>query len=116
VPIIDRVSVPRIRLTVAVLDVLDVLMNASADDAAWGLRICEQTGLGTGTVYPVLDRLMKAGWITDRWETPAPLDRPRRRFYEMTPAGRAGYGAALEARAARRMTWAGPALCTGGVS
>jgi DNA-binding PadR family transcriptional regulator len=103
------VAAPRIRLTAAVMDVLDVLMNASPDDPSWGLRLCELTGLGSGTVYPVLDRLMKAGWIADSWEDPSPPDRPRRRFYELTSTGREQYTAAIRARDERRAAWAHPA-------
>ena len=49
---------------------------------AWGVSICEETGLGTGVVYPVLDKLMAAGVITDRWEDTVPEDRPQRRYYD----------------------------------
>jgi len=88
-----------------VMDVLDVIMNAPTEDPAWGLRICDATGHGSGTVYPALDRLLKAGWIGDRWEEPPPPDRPARRFYSITSAGRAGYQEALTARAGRRRAW-----------
>jgi PadR family transcriptional regulator PadR len=102
------VTTPRIRLTAAVMDVLDVLMNASQEDPPWGLRICELTEMGSGTVYPVLDRLMKAGWITDSWEDPPPPDRPRRRFYELTSTGREQYTAAARSRDERRAGWTRP--------
>jgi PadR family transcriptional regulator, regulatory protein PadR len=98
----------RIRLTAVIMDVLDVLTNAPLDDPAWGLRLCEQTGYGTGTVYPALDRLMKAGWINDHWEDPPPADRPRRRFYKITSTGREQYEAALRARGDRRARWLHP--------
>jgi PadR family transcriptional regulator, regulatory protein PadR len=88
-----------------VADVLDVIANASADAPVWGLRICEQTGLGSGTVHPALSRLVNAGWIAGNWESPAPADRPRRRFYAMTPTGREEYAAALASRAHRRTSW-----------
>jgi PadR family transcriptional regulator, regulatory protein PadR len=106
----------RIRVTLVVMDVLDVVMSAPQDDPAWGLRICDATGHGPGTVYPALDRLMKAGWIEDRWEDPVPTDRPRRRFYTITSVGRAGYTNALEQRASRRVAWAMPGAPAGGVS
>jgi hypothetical protein len=61
---------------------MTVILETSPDDPAWGLVICQRTGYETGSVYPALDRLMKAGWITDRWEDPAPAGRPKRRFYE----------------------------------
>jgi DNA-binding PadR family transcriptional regulator len=89
-----------IRVSLVVLDILDELDNAAPGNPAWGLRICEQTGHGTGTVYPALDKLLKAGWITDRWEKPQPADRPRRRYYDLTDDGRAAYGKVLAARAA----------------
>jgi DNA-binding transcriptional regulator PaaX len=98
-------SSPRFRVTLVILDVLDVIMGASPDDPTWGLRICETTGHGSGTVYPALDRLMKAGWIEDHWEDQAPADRPRRRFYKITAAGRAGYAAEQDRRASRGLAW-----------
>ena len=97
-----------------ILDILDVLANAQPDYPVWGLRLCEQTGYGTGTVYPALDRLLKAGWIADKWEDPPPPDRPRRRFYEITTTGRERRAAALRAREERRAKWFHPAPQTGG--
>jgi PadR family transcriptional regulator PadR len=99
-------GVPRIRMTMVIMDILDVLTSSPPDDPAWGLRLCDQTGHGSGTIYPALDRLMKAGWIEDHWEDPPPADRPRRRFYTMTSDGRAAYAAALKGRASRRLGWA----------
>ncbi len=105
---------PNVRITQVILDILDVLANAQPDDPTWGLRICEQTGYGTGTVYPALDRLLKAGWIADKWEDPPPPDRPRRRFYEIATTGRERHAAALRAREERRAKWLHPAPHTGG--
>jgi DNA-binding MarR family transcriptional regulator len=109
-------SAPRIRVTLVIMDILDAIMSAPSDDPAWGLRICEATGHGAGTTYPALDRLMKAGWIEDRWEDPAPADRPRRRFYTITSVGRAGYASAEQDRARRRLAWAKPGITAGGVA
>lgn len=97
------------RLTQVVLDVLDVLANSPPDNPAWGLRLCQATGHGTGTIYPALDRLLAAGWISDHWEDPPPADRPRRRFYQITSAGREHYTAAQQARHQRRAAWLTPA-------
>jgi len=94
-----------VRMTMVVMDILDIVMSAPIDDPAWGLRICEATGYGSGTVYPALDRLLKAGWIEDRWEEPPPEDRPRRRFYMITAAGREQYATGLRARHERRTAW-----------
>jgi PadR family transcriptional regulator PadR len=98
-------SSPGIRLTAVVWDILDVLANAPSDDPAWGLRICEQTGHGTGTIYPALDRLMKAGMIAAHWEDPPPADRPKRRYYEITSTGREWFAAAVRAHDDRRARW-----------
>jgi DNA-binding PadR family transcriptional regulator len=54
-------STVRVRLTTVIMDVLDVITSSPSDNPAWGLRLCEVTGYGTGTIYPALDRLMKAG-------------------------------------------------------
>jgi PadR family transcriptional regulator, regulatory protein PadR len=88
-----------------IMDLLDVLMNTPPDDPTWGLKLCDQTGHGTGTIYPALDRLLRARWIEDHWEEPPPEDRPRRRYYTITDAGRAAYQEAVTARAARRTAW-----------
>ncbi|MFF5808235.1 PadR family transcriptional regulator [Streptomyces sp. NPDC012746] len=92
------------RLTKPTLAVLDVLLNASSDDRPWGFRICADADLGSGTVYPILDRLSELGWITSATEeTPHP-GRPPRRFYELTATGRALAQAAIDARQARRQS------------
>ncbi len=95
------------RMTVVILDILDAVIGAPPDDPAWGLKLCEETGYVTSTVYPALDRLLKAGWISDRREEPQPADRPRRRYYEITEDGRAAYEQATARRAARQSAWRG---------
>jgi DNA-binding PadR family transcriptional regulator len=109
-------TTPKVRLTAVVWDILDLLTNTSADDPAWGLRICEQTGHGTGTIYPALDRLMQAGMIADHWEDPAPADRPKRRYYEITSAGREWFAEAARVRDERRARWLPRAPRPGAVS
>ena len=109
-------SVPKVRLTAVIMDLLDVLASSPLGEPAWGLRLCEQTGYGTGTVYPALDRLLRIGWIEDRWEDPLPADRPPRRYYFITSAGRAVYQEAVAAHAARRAAWASRTLPAGGAA
>lgn len=55
----------------------------------YGLEIAERTSLMPGTTYPILVRLLAAGWITDRWENLDPHEeqRPRRRYYKLTDEG-----------------------------
>jgi hypothetical protein len=69
------------KMTDAMRAVLAAVVDAPETEPAWGLSICESTGLGPAAVYPALDRLMQAGLIRDEWEAPAPEGRPRRRFY-----------------------------------
>ncbi len=106
----------KIRLTAVIMDVLDVLAASPPDNPAWGLQLCELTGYGTGTTYPALNRLLKAGWIEDHWEDPPPEDRPKRRFYVITTTGRQMYADALREREQRRATWLRPAPQTGSAS
>ena len=75
-------------MTAPVRLILDTLAHARADELMWGYRLCEQTGLGSGTVYPILERLEAAGHLSASWEAPRPADRPPRRFYELTGTGR----------------------------
>jgi PadR family transcriptional regulator PadR len=92
---------PRVRLTTTTVTVLDMLLAADPDHPPWGYRICEETGLGSGTVYPILERLEKVGWIAGRWETDQPDDRPSRRFYSVTETGSREYAAAIAVRRRR---------------
>jgi PadR family transcriptional regulator, regulatory protein PadR len=95
----------RLRLTQATLAVVGVLMAAGPDDQVWGLRLCEEANLGSGTVYPLLERLERAGIVTSFWEDPQPANRPRRRFYELTSSGRQEIAAAVVARSTARGRW-----------
>ena len=65
-----------IRVSMVVLDIIERIDMAPPDDPAWGLRLCEETGYGTGTVYPALNKLLRAGWIIDRWKNRSPPTVP----------------------------------------
>ncbi len=77
------------RITQPTLDVLEVLVRAFEEEArVHGWAIMKVTGRAGPTVYKVLDRLEKAGWITGEWEQLAPTQAgPRRRFYRLTGEG-----------------------------
>jgi len=53
------------------------------------LELCKRAGLKPGTIYPILDRLLKAEWLERRWEDidPTVEGRPRRRLYRLTGLG-----------------------------
>jgi DNA-binding PadR family transcriptional regulator len=87
-------------MTTQALAVLSTIL--SDPDADWyGLELSKRSGLKPGTIYPILDRLLKAGWLERRWEDvdPAVEGRPRRRLYRLTrvgaPAGRQALDAHL---------------------
>jgi DNA-binding PadR family transcriptional regulator len=58
--------------------------------ARYGLDIVARTGLASGTVYPTLARLKRAGLLRSRWEDQAVAERegrPRRRYHELSAEG-----------------------------
>jgi len=77
-----------LRLTVPTLTVMRFIGKQDRDP--YGLAICEGTGLASGTVYPILKRLSKAGWLGSRGEGIDPHDegRPVRTYYWLTSEGR----------------------------
>lgn len=87
------------RLTKPLVTVLELLLDAD-DDGCYGFEIIEQGKLGAGTVYPMLTRLEDSGWIESRWEEidAAAAGRPARRYYKLTPTGRAEALTRLAAR------------------
>jgi DNA-binding PadR family transcriptional regulator len=56
----------------------------------YGLWLCAETGLQPGTIYPIVARLERLGWVVSRWEDPdahVEAGRPRRRYYRLTSDG-----------------------------
>jgi PadR family transcriptional regulator PadR len=85
---------------------LAVLAELCATPSVWrhGYGIARDTGLKSGTLYPVLIRLADRGLVEARWEDEQPAGRPRRHLYRLTPAGLAAATAALDrARPAGRV-------------
>jgi len=64
-----------------------------------GFDLSSQTGLKSGTLYPLLARFEQAGWLTSRWEEldPQAAGRPRRRLYALTAHGSDAAQSALAA-------------------
>lgn len=82
-----------IRITEATLRVLIALEECTPPERAYGLWISKKAELPSGTIYPILDRLERAGWIRGQWETVSHRDRhgrPPRRYYELTAGGHGG--------------------------
>jgi PadR family transcriptional regulator PadR len=76
------------RMTLQTLRILNVMLDDPA--AHWyGLEVARRADLKTGTIYPALARLERAGWLESRWErvNPSEEGRPRRRLYTLTGQG-----------------------------
>jgi PadR family transcriptional regulator, regulatory protein PadR len=76
---------------------LAVLAELCATPSQWrhGYGIARDTGLKSGTLYPVLIRLADRGLVEARWEDEQPAGRPRRHLYRLTPEGLAAAQGAL---------------------
>lgn len=77
-----------VRLSGPTLKVLKHLLDNPRSERS-GLDISKGTKVGPGTIYPLLVRLEKAGWLTSRWEDldPREAGRPRRRYYRLSATG-----------------------------
>jgi PadR family transcriptional regulator PadR len=81
--------------TSALLQVAAALM-AQPRGRHWGYDLGKQTGLRSGVLYPVLQRMFDHGWLSDGWEDPPETGRrkrPPRRYYEITELGMRELGA-----------------------
>ena len=68
------------------LRVLQALL-ATPDRWRYGYDLSKQTGLKSGTLYPILVRLADRGLLETRWEEPEHPSRPRRHTYRLTGEG-----------------------------
>ena len=76
-----------------------VLTALCAEPGEWlhGYGMARDTGLKSGSLYPILIRLAERGLVEARWEDGQPAGRPRRHLYRLTPGGLASARAALAA-------------------
>jgi DNA-binding PadR family transcriptional regulator len=76
------------RITIPTIKVLTALQAAPKDGLS-GYQIMQSSGLASGTLYPILMRMQKYGWVTSYCEKVDPHDagRPRRRYYQLTGVG-----------------------------
>ncbi|PZQ89894.1 MAG: PadR family transcriptional regulator [Leifsonia xyli] len=106
---------PLSRLTPATGDVLAALLDAG--EPIWGLRLVGVTRRPAGSVYPILERLERAGWVTSTWEDDPGRTGPRRRLYELSADGAVAARAAVaRLRAAQRPASASAARAAGALS
>ena len=68
-----------------------LVLRAVASGHKYGFDVMEACGMPSGTVYPALRRLEKAGLLGSGWEDEEEAfaaGRPRRRTYRLTSAGK----------------------------
>lgn len=69
-----------------------LVLQAISAGYVYGFGIMEMTGLPSGTVYPAMRRLERDELIKSQWERQSIADaeqRPARKYYKLTAAGRA---------------------------
>ena len=76
---------------------LSVLAALCDEPSRWrhGYALAGQTGLKSGTLYPILIRLADRELLEACWQDEPTPGRPRRHLYRLTPAGLAAATAAL---------------------
>jgi PadR family transcriptional regulator, regulatory protein PadR len=76
---------------------LSVLAALCAQPTAWqhGYALARETGLKSGTLYPILIRLADRGLVEACWQEEHVPGRPRRHLYRLTADGLASTTAEL---------------------
>jgi|SRR6185369_2817446 DNA-binding PadR family transcriptional regulator len=76
------------RMTTSVMKVVTAFLE-DPDAERYGLDLMRDTGLASGTLYPILVRLERAGWVEAEWEDIDPVaeGRPSRKYYRLTRLG-----------------------------
>ena len=85
-------------MTHALVQVAAALMS-DASGRHWGYELSKASGVRSGVMYPILQRMLDEAWLTDGWEEQGHVGRakrPPRRYYELTDAGKAALGAMLD--------------------
>lgn len=77
-----------VRITTTVARVLRQFLD-DPTAARYGFDLMRATGMASGTIYVILARLQRAGWLTSIQEDidPASAGRPARRLYQLTADG-----------------------------
>ena len=64
----------------------------------WGYDLSKRSGVRSGVMYPILQRMLDEGWLNDGWEDLprfGKAKRPPRRYYELTEQGTIALGAVI---------------------
>ena len=103
--------------SVRMTQITALILRAISAGYRYGFDIMEACGLPSGTVYPALRRLEKAGYLAASWESADEAHaaaRPRRKLYDLTPEGtQALHAAETRLAEARRLLGDLPPAPTG---
>src|ERR1700733_5875169 len=80
---------PEPRMTLATIRLLSVFLE-DPTRPVYGLELVKAVKSKSGTIYPILARLERAGWLQAEWEETGHAGSsggPRRRFYSLTGLG-----------------------------
>ena len=90
-------DLPPLRVTHALVAVALALLDKPTAPH-WGYELCNEAGVRSGALYPMLSRMLERGWLTDGWEDPTTIKekRPPRRYYQLTDRGREELGRILQ--------------------
>ena len=62
-------------------------LSARAPEWCHGYDLMKETGLLSGTLYPLLMRMTDQGFVEAEWREPSQPGRPARHAYRLTAAG-----------------------------
>ena len=97
------------RITEQTLKTLAALVASSPEEQS-GAEIAKKTKQQSGTLYPILMRLERAGWLESKWEDgdPREMGRPRKRLYRITALGEGAFREAIReiSQVAGGIAWA----------
>jgi len=97
-----KVTHSLVLVAIAILD-----MSQEVEGHIWGYALSKKSGVRSGVLYPILDRMMSAGWLEDHWEEHTGGEkRPPRRYYTLTDKGRNNLGGVVR-RAESEQRFAG---------
>jgi len=87
-PYVKVVTMPEMRMTLTVARVLREFLTDPLQPR-YGYDLMHATGFPSGKLYPVLGKLVKAGWLLREEEQidPAREGRPARRIYRLSENG-----------------------------
>lgn len=78
----------KLRVTASKVKVLQVMLDDPSADH-WGYQLMEQSGVKSGSLYPILRQLEDVGWVESHRESinREREGRPPRRYYKLTGLG-----------------------------